>query len=468
MIGEVSASQIDLFRKCPRKWAWAYIEGFREEPTESTELGGRVHKILEGYLRDGTKIDGTTHEGSIAQAGLPFLPEPGTGLVEEYFRIPSGEVILHGYIDWHGSYVLDHKTTSDFRWAKTPEDLSSDTQSILYGSWALGSAAEISARWLYYRTKGKPQARPVDTVLGRDHLTTGLAVLVDEAHLLTRLRKDRADPLSLPANPQHCFAYQKLCHNAHRCNLTTLQRIQKMQPIGKDQLLEQLKLKAQGAVAITAPSTSLPGLPGLPGIPAPPTGLPAQVAAPADQIALLQAQIIALSAPPVLTPVPLALPPAAAPLAIVAPLPPPAAVALPPVTPAAPVLSVALPAPAPALLAPAPEAKKRGRPKGSKNVSAPSASGKPIGVLYVNCIPMCEEIGLANDLFVEAHGAITAAGFGHYKTIEFGKGPAVFAQCVGEAAKKDPGDYYVDSMTNEGSDALETLVSLADRVVRSV
>lgn len=217
---KVSPSQIDLFRKCPRKWAWAYIHGFREEDTPSTLLGKEVHKVLEEYLRDGKKIDGTTRPGAIAQAGLPYLPEPGTGLVEPHFEIPFDDFILHGFIDWTGDYLLDHKTTSDFKWAKTPETLATDSQAIMYGWAGLGDADERRLRWLYYRTKGAPKALPVDTVLTRAHLSEGLAGLGEEASLLVALRKAKADPLALPANPQNCFAYNKLCHNAHRCNLT--------------------------------------------------------------------------------------------------------------------------------------------------------------------------------------------------------------------------------------------------------
>jgi hypothetical protein len=452
----VSASQIDLFfSKCPRKWGFAYIEGDREPDTDSTLLGTTVHKILQAYVERGLKIDGTTKEGAIAQAGLPWMPQPFTGKCEEHFQIDRGSVILHGYIDWNGGAVLDYKTTSDFKWAKTPETLATDTQALLYGA-AKIEGDSIPLRWLYLRTKGKPASRAVDTSLSRTHLETALVGLTEKAETLATLKAMRIDPLLLPANPQACFAYQRLCHYAHKCNLTPLERIQQMTiPIGKDALLASLQQKALGAQSVTAPSTALPGLPGLPSVPPQTTAAPVilpppppvQVALPPAttptieqlqaMLAAAQAQAPATPAPPPVAPPPVAPPPVAPPPVAQAPVAPPP---------------------------PAPEAKRGpGRPPGSGKEKG------PIRTLYVNCLPLGEKVSLANDLFQAAHAQIAAAGHAHYKTIDFGKGPGVFAACVEEAAKAlKSADVYVDSRTAEGGDSLEILTSLADSVVRGI
>lgn len=462
---KVSASQIELSHKCLRKWAFAYISGLREPGTEQTELGTRVHSVLESYLTKGTKIDGTTKEGAIAQPGIMFLPQPGTGHTEEAFDLPQVGFVFHGYIDWRsGSTVLDHKTTSDFRWAKTPEVLVEDPQGLMYSGWALNQTGDPQAhlRWVYYRTKGKPAAKAVDITLSRGHIQDGLGKLGEEASFLVALRQANIDPLDLPPSPGSCFAYNRLCAYAHKCNLSPLERIQRMQPIGKEALLASLKEKALGAQPVTAPSTTLPGLPGQLALPATavvPATLPlltTNVVTPeandqAAAIAALHAQIAALSAPPVVAPL------VTAP-AVIAP----------------PVLSVA--ASLPPALPTTPAKRGPGRPKKDPTATAALPQGAPAGtseqcpisVLYVNCIPLGKEVFRANDLYQEAHEDVAAATGNHYKMVEFGKGPAVFAQCVAEAAKKSPGEYYVDSRTPEGSDCLETLMGLASQIVRGI
>ena len=43
----VSASEIEVFDLCPRKWAFSYIENKRPPSNDSAALGTRVHAILE-------------------------------------------------------------------------------------------------------------------------------------------------------------------------------------------------------------------------------------------------------------------------------------------------------------------------------------------------------------------------------------------------------------------------------------
>ena len=83
----LSASQIETFSNCPRKWAWRYLEGVEDEPNKSAELGRAIHAELEKYLR-GESIDFTSETGYIAASGLEHLPKPGTPglLIEEEFH----------------------------------------------------------------------------------------------------------------------------------------------------------------------------------------------------------------------------------------------------------------------------------------------------------------------------------------------------------------------------------------------
>jgi len=47
----LSASQIQTFTECQRKWAWRVLDGVEEPPNKAAELGGQVHAELEKYLR---------------------------------------------------------------------------------------------------------------------------------------------------------------------------------------------------------------------------------------------------------------------------------------------------------------------------------------------------------------------------------------------------------------------------------
>jgi CRISPR/Cas system-associated exonuclease Cas4 (RecB family) len=73
-----SASQIDAYSQCPRKWAWRRLDGIKTEPKPSLALGIAVHEQLEHYLAEGKELDLTTDAGRIALAGLHYLPKPGT------------------------------------------------------------------------------------------------------------------------------------------------------------------------------------------------------------------------------------------------------------------------------------------------------------------------------------------------------------------------------------------------------
>jgi len=95
----VSASEIELYDLCPRKWAFAYIEGKRPPPNESAALGSRVHAILERWLKEGAAPDLLTAEGEIAASGLHLLPPPRTPtlVTEEQFSFTSRRAWYTGF-----------------------------------------------------------------------------------------------------------------------------------------------------------------------------------------------------------------------------------------------------------------------------------------------------------------------------------------------------------------------------------
>jgi hypothetical protein len=151
----VSASQITTFRSCKRLWALEKLaEIIRAKTTGgSLDIGSQVHEMLEDYLLLGSGPDAMHPHRTKFDAALPLLPPPvprNPGLLVEYefaFPVYPGGTPIIGGIDialppWleedgHGGKrivagVDDHKTTSDLKYAKTPEELKTNTQLIIY------------------------------------------------------------------------------------------------------------------------------------------------------------------------------------------------------------------------------------------------------------------------------------------------------------------------------------------------
>lgn len=222
----VSASQIDTFRDCARKWAWQKIEGLQSPPNAAAQLGTLVHAKLEKYLTTGF-LDDSDRVGSIAAAGLQHLPRPKTVAVEEYFEITSPNGLYRGYMDAHWvedkvSYVLDHKTTSDFKWMKTEEILKTDVQANIYAAAAmlLDNTAVVHQRWVYYLTSKAPRSKISDIVVYRsdvEPLFEQIDATVGEMHQIKRAKKRALD---LAPSPQTCMKYGG-CPFVANCNLTT-------------------------------------------------------------------------------------------------------------------------------------------------------------------------------------------------------------------------------------------------------
>jgi len=51
MLDHISHSQIDMFNRCPRQWAYRYVEGIRTPPSGALIVGGTYHSTLEFNFR---------------------------------------------------------------------------------------------------------------------------------------------------------------------------------------------------------------------------------------------------------------------------------------------------------------------------------------------------------------------------------------------------------------------------------
>lgn len=515
----LSASQVQTFVDCQRKWSWKYVEGVEVPSNASADLGRAVHAELEKYLTGG-EIDFTSETGYIAASGLEHLPKPGTwvhvtpkslewvptpGLyVEQEFHFvgPSGHSYL-GFKDVEAPGIIyDHKTTSNLRWQKTPEDLKTDIQATLYAVDYFRKNPDendVELRWVYYQTKNTRKSAVTRLRVGQTETWKRFLEIEQIAVEMSAAATKRA--LELPPSINHCSAYGG-CPHQGRCNLSPFDKMRSyteqqkirtnLRPPMENKLLAALQSKKNGAAA---------HVPVVAVAPAPAAGAPA----PAPVQNKLLARMRAAGAPAASAPAPVASAPA--PAAINPPeyQPPPAApretvvpsrgpdaelaatiarqrAAMAVVAPPAgaadngaalaafiPVVSDNGAALAASLSAAAePATRGRGRPK--KAELPATGIALKIDTLYIDCGPVGRPVVDAAQIVALAKKRILdATGLADYRFAEFGQGPGMLAVAVVAELEALDGllpAVRLDTRTPEGGAIAAELVARAGLVVR--
>ncbi len=229
-----SASSIKLGQRCPRAWAYCYLDGLRDPevawsdvtPTtpprlRSFALGKAVHAVFERYYC-GEPADWASLPGQIAASGVGNLPPRDACRAEVEQPIgresrtgaPAGRVLrVHG-VAWAGfrdllideTLQVDYKTTASIaKYALTPDRLRADVQCALYTVDACErfGVDAFDSRWLYLETKRIRRAWPVDVVVTHDE---ALAALAPAAELAKRL-DTIASSADAPQNLDACADY---------------------------------------------------------------------------------------------------------------------------------------------------------------------------------------------------------------------------------------------------------------------
>lgn len=262
---EFSASQLETFALCPRKWAWAKIDGLPTRDSAATELGGAVHKQLERWLRDGTPLDLTTGAGEIAMSGLHLLPQPKTpGMqIEEWFHLDMMGYRFRGMKDVQilglpVPLVMDHKTCGDFKWAKTADDLVTNIQAALYAADAMHQtgADACDLQWTYMRTRGARRAEAVRVRVTREQIIPTLNRIAGYAAEMTALLNSGLTAIQIPCNPGACEAFGG-CEFKHLCNLSPEERLKAVMSQGTASFLSTLQTRNNGG-AINPPPVAAP------------------------------------------------------------------------------------------------------------------------------------------------------------------------------------------------------------------
>lgn len=231
-----SATQVETYLLCPRKWAWYKVAGIVQPPSPSLALGSAVHAQLEGWLRDGKPLDLLSEAGQIAMAGLHHLPAPGTpGLVvEQAYQLVIGGHHFRGAKDWQlldrrPPVVGDHKTTKDYRWVKTVEELRTNIQAALYAADSMlrTQYPVCDLQWTYFKTSGGRGSQVVHLRVTAEEIVPTIDRVIKACDEMSLILRAGVRAEEVPINPEACEAFGG-CPYQSICNLTPEQRFRAM------------------------------------------------------------------------------------------------------------------------------------------------------------------------------------------------------------------------------------------------
>jgi len=484
----ISPSALETFRDCTRKWGFVYLDGRKTPPSPSAELGTRVHKTLEAYFALGLHPDYRSDVGAIAESGLPLWPAAGSRefKLEQHVTTTVAGLAFHGYqdleyVDDDGvPVVADHKTTSNAKWALTPESLRTNTQALVYAQAALerhGTPA-VRLRWGYMLTGRTRKAWAVSVTVTRAEVLANLeANVVPVARLLKETRENPPSEgaIGLPPNIEACSKYGG-CPFRSDCNLSPLEVLKSAM---SNDFLSRLQAQKAATAAATATADAVPAeAPAEPDAHAAPINPPARPTLGGGLLAKLGGAATAPAQPALPAPPPT---PAGASkgglLGLLA-----AAKAAPAPTPAAPAPTPAAPAPTPdttaplggtpvAAQTPAPAAPKPSTPKATKPAPVTSPSGF---VLLIDCAPwgrtdreVTSAATLAREVARELCAKLDVPDF---SAVEYGKGPGLLRALFDELySERALGGFVVADSRDPGTAAiLPVLEAWASSTIRGV
>lgn len=226
-VSQIQTFDIDTFGGCPRKWWYDKIAGVPQPTTKAQAIGSEVHKQIENYL-----LTGEDTLGPIARAGKHFLPTPKIHLLVEHEFTPTSldvsGIPLKGFIDVvneSGQYkdnegkthyediveVIDHKTTSDFKYSKSASDLRKSIQMVGYAEFVrrrdVTGVSRVRVSHNNFLTRGAPAARKVTTTIEVPEILSKWESVARTVNAMKVVAKaERVEDVD--ANYEACSAYR--------------------------------------------------------------------------------------------------------------------------------------------------------------------------------------------------------------------------------------------------------------------
>jgi CRISPR/Cas system-associated exonuclease Cas4 (RecB family) len=212
----VSATQLKVAQLCPRKWWYERISDLPAPPPTAAMLEGKqIHEQVEAWLKEGTApID---HRATALAKHYPARLAAG-GMVHSEIEVnlTAGlPVPLLGFVDLLDARglpqtveVVDFKTTSAWKYAKTKEELQVDMQMVPYAVWVMDrySPKAVTVRHLAVHKTTCVTASTAAVLPPASILRTWSETIVPLAHQMAGWAT--ADgPHSVPTTPSACSAF---------------------------------------------------------------------------------------------------------------------------------------------------------------------------------------------------------------------------------------------------------------------
>lgn len=275
-----SASQVETFRTCARKWHLNKIVGLPQPESASQALGKAVHADLEGFVL-GTVPKDKVHP--VAAPALGYVSAlKGNALVEyalhdhpEILRaLTVNGVEVRGYADlWIPTaypQVVDYKTTSAWKYAKTREQLATNAQMLTYGHamlTAVPKAVDVRLSHIQLLTRGTPEARYVSCAVPREAVAEGFASVRADVEAMGEIAAKHGPEAWESVTPNYgaCSMFGG-CPYRSRCDAAKLldnltpktEGEATVSPINPLQKMLAAKLAAKNAAPAPAPTSIVP------------------------------------------------------------------------------------------------------------------------------------------------------------------------------------------------------------------
>lgn len=266
-----SASAIEKWRDCHRKWAWRYVGGVKDPPNIYASAGLEVHAASKNWLTEGKLPAVGSELYKVFATMVPHMPAPGTctEVDDVRFEIVTEAGIIVGFIDAEEApsdatgglpVVHDWKTTSDLRYHKPAEVL--DPQRVIYGVRTLErwGVDEAELHWLYVlrgvdKATGaiiapkRPKALPIRRRVSLSVLDKPWEDVLRDVENTGAARRSGKSPLDYDYDARVCDKYGG-CPYVKNCNLTPTERLRSHMSA----LSLKDRMKAHGSAAAAAPT----------------------------------------------------------------------------------------------------------------------------------------------------------------------------------------------------------------------
>lgn len=229
-LGHVSASAIQCFEDCEKKFFDKYVLKEREPGTDATELGSAIHDLLEHYVSKGIVFDTTTTEGRIASGALPYIPAPKTAGIaceislDELTLSTPCDLPFKGFIDLLDTrsdvpVLTDYKTSSNpKKYAKKAAQLKTNTQMVIYAKHIFDKyeCDSVMLRHIYLATKGASFTSVVEIIVSREEIDiqfdSKIRPIIKKMKLASLKKASEQDK-----NFSNCFAFGTVCASISTC-----------------------------------------------------------------------------------------------------------------------------------------------------------------------------------------------------------------------------------------------------------